>query len=73
MIPRDQIILRKKTLIPNFVDKYMYWLIPKITSLAKVAKLISQQLRKIIVKKDMIAQKKEVFTKMFYNKEVILA
>ena len=51
----------------------MHWLIPKFTPIAKKAKLIPEQLGKIVIEKGMTTQEKEIFTKMLYNKEAVLA
>lgn len=41
--------------------------------IAKKARLIHKQLGKIIIRNRIIKQKKEILTKMLYNKNVILA
>lgn len=61
------LILLKKFSIFNPSNKYIYWLIFKFTFIAKKAKFIPEQLAKMIIRDSIIAQKKEVFTKILYN------
>lgn len=48
-------------------------MIPKFTPNTKRARLTFERLAKIIVRDSIIAKKKDVFTKMLYNWEVVLA
>ncbi len=50
----------------------MHWLIRKFTLIAKGARLIFEQLDKIIIEDDIIKQEKEALIEMLYNKEVVL-
>lgn len=50
-----------------------YSLIPKFSSIPKGARLSLERLRKIIIQDNKTIQEKEVFTKMLYNREVVLA
>lgn len=65
--------IKKETPILNLAEKYTYWLIPKFTSITKEARFTPKQLGKIVIREGMTAQEKEVFTKIFYNREAILA
>lgn len=65
--------IKKKISIFDPTDKYTHWLIPKFTLIAKRARFTIERLGKMIVGKDMIAQEKEVLTKMLYNRKVVLA
>ena len=65
--------IKKEIPILDPTDKYMHWLIPKFILIAKKARFTSERLEKMIIGEDMTAQEKEVFTKMLYNKEAILA
>lgn len=56
--------IKKETPIFDLTDKYIYWLIPKFTPMAKGARLTPKRLGKMIIGKGMTAQEKEVFTKM---------
>ena len=65
--------ITRKTPILHSTDKYIHWLIPKFTPIAKRGKLTSKQLGKMIIGDGMIEQENEVLTEMLYNKEVVLA
>ena len=65
--------IKKEVSSLDLTDKYTYWLIPKFIFIAKKARLTSKQLGKMIIGDGMTKQEKEVFTKMLYNREAVLA
>lgn len=65
--------IRKETLIFDPNDKYTQWLIPKFTPITKRARFTPEPLAILIIVDDMTSVEKEVFTKMLYNWETVLA
>ena len=59
--------------ILDLTYKYTYWLIPRITLIAKEVGLIPERLGKMIIGEGMTAQEKEILIEMLYNKEAVLA
>lgn len=65
--------IKKRPLILDPIDKYMYWLISKFTLIAKRARLIFKWLGKMIIGDGITEQEKEFFTDILYNRKTILA
>lgn len=64
--------MKKEISILDSTDKYVYWFIPRFIFIAKKARLTPKQLAKIIIDDGITFQKKDLLTKMFQNREVIL-
>lgn len=59
--------IKKKISILNSNNKYIYWLIPKFTSVVKGARVTPEQLAKMIIRDGITSQEKEVLIEMLYN------
>lgn len=64
--------IEKEISIFDPTDKYMHWLIPKFTPIAKRAILTPKRLAKMSIGDNMISQEKNLLTEMLYNHEAIL-
>ena len=64
--------IKKEIPILDLTDKYMHWLIPKFTLIAKKARLTPKRLAKMIIGDGMTSQKKDLFIEMLYNQEPVL-
>ena len=60
-------------LIHDFNKFYKKFLIFKFSNISRRSWLINEQLKKIIVKNELILEKKNVLTKMLFNREITIA
>ena len=65
--------IKKEISILDPTDKYTHWLIPKSTPIVKGARLTPERLGKMVIGESMTAKEKEILTKIFYNREAVLA
>ena len=69
----DWVAKSKETNIKGHDKKYPRWLIAKFSNIKRGSRLTKECLEKLIVEEGLMAQEKDVFIKMLYNREKALA
>ena len=70
----DWVEKSKKTNVKHLVArKYAKWLIPKFSNIEKGSRLTKERLDKLIIRKELTLEEKELFLEMLFNREKAIA